>query len=579
MKKIIVLLLIGMLVFSSFGAFGAQIQQNEKQQKRITSLSFSDPQILLQQEGASVSFEQMTGSIIIPKSPMLPKYTEVYTLPLGSTIDEISVECSNERVFSLSTQIIPAPSYQFINEVSQPVYEKGSIYETNNWYPNNCFDYDIGAGIVDGKRCLIVSVTCYPISYQPSSDELKMYESQTIELTYTPPEEQIVFADEYDLVIITDEKFSSSVQRLADHKNQMGVSTVIQTTQGIQSGYSGSDDPEKIKHFIHDAVESWGIDYVLMIGDSFEMPMRMAHVRAWDYDEIPTDLYYADVYDEELDFCDWDRDDDGRYGEYDWEMGPTDGQDMYPDVYIGRLPCKSSFDLGVMIRKIISYETSASGSSWANRALLMGGDTFPSHGVIEGEVVTDAIADELSGFDITKLWTSQGNYNPLSINTQWSKGAGFVSYSGHGYMHGWGTSPPNTEQRIEYYSPYILGMLNFNKLPIVFFDACSTGHFDYLLNGISVSSIACLLLMIPFGGAVATIGSTRVAYTHVGYDGINGGAGYLNLHFFKAYEDGTSLGDMFASSISDYLTYVHPDCLTLDEFTLFGDPSLKIGGY
>ena len=578
MKKIITVLIAGLLLFSSIGVLSAQERQ-QNQQKITTPLAFSDPTINLQENGMSISFEEMTGSIIIPGHPSIPKFTKVYTLPLGSTLDSIVVRQTDEHTITLTEEILPAPSHQLINRIAQPFYEKSSIYETNQWYPQNDFEYDIGAGIVDGKRCLIVSVTCYPLTYQPVTNEVKMYSNQQIEITFTPPDEQIVFADEYDMVIITDEKFSSSVQKLADHKNQMGIRTVIKTVQEIQSGYSGSDDPEKIKHFIRDAVESWGIDYVLMIGDSFEMPMRMAHVRAWDYDEIPTDLYYSDVYDEELDFCDWDRDNDGRYGEYDWETGPTDGQDMYPDVYIGRLPCKTAFDLGIMINKIISYETSASGSSWVNRALLMGGDTFPGHGVYEGEVVTGAIAEELSSFEITKLWTSQGNYNPLSINSQWSKGAGFVSYSGHGYMHGWGTSPPNTEQRIEYYSPYILGMLNMKKLPIVFFDACSTGHFDYVFNGISVSSIACLLLMLPFGGAVATIGSTRVAYTSVGHDGINGGAGYLNLHFFKAYEHGTSLGDMFSSTISDYLSYVYPDCLTLDEFTLFGDPSLKIGGY
>jgi len=63
-------------------------------------------------------------------------------------------------------------------------------------------------------------------------------------------------------------------------------------------------------------------------------------------------------------------------------------------------------------------------------------------------------------------------------------------------------------------------------------------------------------------------------------DGVHGGAGFLNVHFFKSYEPGVSVGEMFVSSQNDYIEQREwPDTMTLHEFNLLGDPSLKVGGY
>jgi hypothetical protein len=296
--------------------------------------------------------------------------------------------------------------------------------------------------------------------------------------------------------------------------------------------------------------------------------------------DLPTDLYYADVYDEFGDFCSWDSNNNNIFGEYNWDDGNIDDVDLYADVYLGRIPCQNRIDLNIVIRKIINYENNAYSSDWFKRILLLGGDTFPYHGNIEGEFVTRRISEETDGFDHVFLWTSQKTFKPLNINSKTNKGVGFISYSGHGYLHGFGTSPPNVKRRIEYFLPYLLGMINRNKLPIVFFDACLTATLDYkLFDLINIPGIAYFMLKMPFGGAIATIGATRVAFTDVDWQGVHGGAGYLNLHFFKNYEEGISVSEMLTKAQNDYINYVYEDCITLEEFILIGDPSLKTGGY
>ena len=90
---------------------------------------------------------------------------------------------------------------------------------------------------------------------------------------------------------------------------------------------------------------------------------------------------------------------------------------------------------------------------------------------------------------------------------------------------------------------------------------------------------AWAFLKLENGGCVANIGATRSAYTFVDKDGVYAGAGYLDVHFFKAYEEGIKVGEMLTSAQRDYANYVGKDFFTIEEYILLGDPSLRVGGY
>jgi len=186
-------------------------------------------------------------------------------------------------------------------------------------------------------------------------------------------------------------------------------------------------------------------------------------------------------------------------------------------------------------------------------------------------------------FTPIKLWTSTNTFTPWRINMEITKGAGFVSYSGHGFPNGFGTSKPNSNSLIYYRSPYIIGMLNGNKYPIFFFDACLTADIDFKQYNIERPCFSWSLLKKPFGGSIACIGATRIAYG--GFVGNPFGAGAPCLHslFFDSYEPGLCVGDMLNSAKNIYADTIciegFEDCLTIQEFILLGDPSLRIGGY
>lgn len=405
-----------------------------------------------------------------------------------------------------------------------------------------------------------------------------------------------IFNDSFDMVIITSEIFLSKLQPLVDHKNNYGISTIIKKVEDIYNEFEGRDNPEKIKYFIKHAIEQWNIKYILLVGDMDLIPMRKTVGRAWLYSgevEIPTDHYYSDIYDNTGGFCSWDSNFNDKFGEfrwddiwdYDWINQTIDDVDLYPDVIVGRLLCSNKNEVSIIVNKIINYETGAYGKEWFNRLILMGGDTSTYAGstVYEGELVNDMVAQELEEFDFNpiRLWTSLNTFKPILINWEFTKGAGLVCYSGHGLDRGIATYPPLEDKMVNYDILHLIGILNLRKLPIVFLDACLTAKPDsnIKLFGLKIPCFAWTLTMKRFGGAIATIGATRRGYTYRSSGVPQAGSSTLCINFFKSYETGELIGDILKGAQENYLDNIGMDYYTLEEFILYGDPSLKVGGY
>jgi len=395
----------------------------------------------------------------------------------------------------------------------------------------------------------------------------------------------------YDLIIITPADFSNELQPLQLHKDQYGIITKIVTLDDIYNNNyfhsCGRDKPEQIKYFIKNALDTWDIKYVLIIGDTDKVPMRKSYATGslWSFNFILTDLYYADLYDMNNTFYTWDSNDNHLFGEFTWDIGHDeinyiDEVDLYMDVGIGRLPVSNSREVNIVVNKIIQYESQPADPQWFHRLILMGGDTFPNIGGCEGEIVTNYIADHMPDFESIKLWMTLGTFKPWIINREISKGAGFVSYSGHGHWWGLATNRENKSHFGTYYvTPYIVGLKNNEKLPVMYFDCCLTADLDFTLFNVKIPCFAWAMVKKPSGGAIATIGFTESPYGGLVGDPLGGGSCRMNANFFDAYEPGVILSDMFMNAQHAYLDDLWKDCLTLEQCTLIGDPSLKIGGY
>ncbi|MFO8077747.1 MAG: C25 family cysteine peptidase, partial [Thermoplasmatota archaeon] len=425
-----------------------------------------------------------------------------------------------------------------------------------------------------------------------------------------------------DLIIITPEEYVDDIGFFVENKTKHGLSVEVKPTEEIYNEYWGRDHQEQIKRYLFDMVKLNDVSYVLILGDIKTVPIRNSDAYPWDDPKpfhgkgILTDLYYADVYDETFEFCSWDANNNGIFGEVDYgemhQFPPTAGNidqvDLYADVHIGRIPATNVDELIIVLKKICRYEKITAYQLWFNKIILAGGDTFPlSKGSpfnqFEGEITNIKVGQQLPGFEKVFLWSSERNLNALTFNAAISKGAGFVSYAGHGFEHGWGTYRPNAvidKNLIIYYTPFLKGINNGDKTPIIFFDACLTAKLDFNISDLIsyygdkarfvnrflkldpmdfLPSFAWSFLKKENGGAIATIGATRPAYTWVDMDGVYAGAGYLDVRFFHAYEEGITVGEMLTQAQNDYLNYVMKDFFTIEEYILLGDPSMIAGGH
>jgi hypothetical protein len=423
----------------------------------------------------------------------------------------------------------------------------------------------------------------------------------------------------YKLLIISPNRFAYPLENLVDHKIKHNMSTKLITLEEIYSEISeGRDEAEKIKYYIKNSIESWGIVYVLLVGgrknqfalsEKWWLPVRYVYIedlwgRRLNEDKYISDLYFADIYDSEGNFSSWDSNNNEIYGEWFDNKSADDIIDLYPDVYVGRLPCRNIFEVKIMVKKIINYEKSKCEDSWFKKMVVVAGDTYPGNSYYEGEFSTQQALENMSDFKAVKLWTSLGTLNShIDVIKEIYKGCGFLYFAGHSNPTNWGTHPPDSEEFVYGLSVNHMPFLfNGKKLPICVVGGCHTSMFNNSLFHTSWNSgSACLecwswwLTRKVGGGSIATIGNTALGYG--AEDKINpgegGGGERLEVFFFVEYgKKGTEiLGEAWGNAIEEYLQ-IYPidwsknsfedsalDAKSVQQWVIFGDPSLKIGGY
>ncbi|MGD8396034.1 MAG: C25 family cysteine peptidase, partial [Candidatus Eiseniibacteriota bacterium] len=93
-------------------------------------------------------------------------------------------------------------------------------------------------------------------------------------------------------VIITTEALADAFERLAAWKTAKGVLSVVRTVEWIESTYpDGIDRAERIRFFIRDAYQNWGTLFVVLGGDTDQIPTRMIQSTLPVLEQIPSDMY------------------------------------------------------------------------------------------------------------------------------------------------------------------------------------------------------------------------------------------------------------------------------------------------
>ncbi|MEF8847799.1 MAG: C25 family cysteine peptidase [Candidatus Thermoplasmatota archaeon] len=595
MKKILMIVIIALLLIS--GINNAAIK-NESSKLKIEHISFSDEIQIKGEEVVEIELEGTNSILKRSNKPQLPTYIQEYTFPADTKITKIKCQPLNIKEKKITEKIRHTPRPQPINNT-----EKTKIKTYEKTYPDKWYEYQIGKGIKNKQKCIILKLQLFPIKYHPKEQKIQIATDFKIKIKHEEkkPDFQTQNTD-YDLLIITPSQFKEKLKPLVQHKiKNKNISTKMVTSSEIYEGklfsVNGRDKPEQIKYFIKKAYDQWDTKYVLLIGGSEQMPTRETHVHIGYHDDneiFVSDLYYADIYDENNTFQTWDTNNNSLFAEYNWTAaGSTDKLDLYPDVYLGRLACTDSQQVESVVDKIIDYEKlKAYEKDWFRNIVLIGGDSFtPKHGdesgINEGELANQNVLDIMDDFIGTKLWVSNAKlagFNPTGverITESINKGCGFIHFSGHGSSRVWTTYPHNGTKQVlptplgSYRTEHIASLENSYKLPIVVTSACSVGKFQTNDECFSWSFISN-----PSGGGIASFGPTGLGYACLGENISDYVIGKMVLEMFKTYKqrNATMVGEMWTGAINNYIgtNLTGTDYKTIEEWQPFCDPTLAL---
>ena len=574
MKK---LLYIGIAILLIFPP--VSLSNDEKIIKEI--FITSEPEIV-ERDGSLQILMNNASYIREENKPVIPFYTKVYTLPFASQA-KVICKVGDIKEINISGEPFKGRGFFHCGASNKAVFSQ----HENEW---KWYAWRMAAGIQNGKRINYLVITFYPVKYEEG--KILWAEKYEIEIKYWGGRN---LADGYDLLIVCPWEYKFAMKRLAEYKEGRGIKSIVVSLNEIYGGKyfaaEGRDDAEKIKYFIKNAIEEWGIKYVLLVGDIFRLPSRKVYAYEGSENYFLSDLYYADVFNADGSFSSWDTNDNGFYGEYN-HSGNKDIIDLYPDVYVGRLPCRNFIEAFFLVHKIINYREIEKGA-WYRRFITIAGDSFDDSpwgtDYIEGEITVAESIKHMSGFNPIRIWASNGNLSKENVIRELSKGAGFVEFEGHGNYLSWATHPVHDYDTWIGISVSDMPQIkNYGKPFVAIIGGCHCSQI-----GMIYECFAYRLLRKP-GGAIASIGFTSLSWG--ADDDVNGNgkpdiieyaSGYIDLLFFKHYSIGERvLGNIWGDAITEYLN-TSPvewndafldiwDAKTVESWLLIGDPSLML---
>ncbi|HMK49465.1 MAG TPA: C25 family cysteine peptidase, partial [Thermodesulfovibrionales bacterium] len=339
-----------------------------------------------------------------------------------------------------------------------------------------------------------------------------------------------------DYVIITRRDLASAASTLIKYRQNQGLWPKVVALEDVMDEFNyGVYDPRAIKDFLSFAYHNWmkPPKYVVLAGNGTYdyknnlgkgdnlVPALMA--------STPMGLYPSDNLFVEVD------------------------ADRLPKMSIGRLPVMTSQELGNIVNKIMSYETTGGSLFVAATDINDDGGDFTGY--------SDTIAAMAPlRYSVAKIYLSQ---HPMEeartmLMDRINKGAVYLNFIGHSGPGQLGKYGLLTKDDLN-------SMTNSNGLNVMTAMTCLMGQ--YGIPG--YNSLSESLLLKAGGGSVAV-------WSPSGYS-FNSMAGILDEEFFKAAFRSSKprLGDVLLKAFSGY-NIAGGQKFMIDIYNLQGDPALKL---
>ncbi len=359
-----------------------------------------------------------------------------------------------------------------------------------------------------------------------------------------------------DWLIITHSDFITPAKRLADHRHTQGMQTAMIDIQDIYDEFGhGLFDPEAIREFLAYTHANWQTPaptYVVLLGDGSQdykdqlntgsrnfVPPRM--IETFDRGQIPSDHWYVTFA----------------------------GDDIFEEMFVGRLSAETFAQANAIVDNIITYENRPAPD---NQLALFVADDREDVFESNSELLIDKFPDL---FDIERLYARTYTTPTMTrdISETLLSGTTFVNYAGHGNYYRWGSYVAEGRGHRIFTEVHADILADSGLNPFVTVADCLNGFFSIPSNAIIEpydEALAEALQRPPNGGAVAIWTDAGLGYTSE--QRILMGAFYDTLFTDQITTLGPSTNiakaELYASS-----TYWEQNVRTM---TLFGDPATRL---
>ena len=441
------------------------------QEKAIQLKSFDTGSLELEFKAQSFNFveveteqglmflPQMQGAspLLIKGAPDLQKYACSYIIPKAQNTE---LRVVNSVFKDYRVEVAPSKGDLLRNIDPSTVKRSfGDAYQVDAFFPSK---------IIDAQEPHIVrdfnaqALWVYPFQYNPVTKTLRVYESMTIEVQYegkisNPSVVDAEFKSIYESLFLNYDQVASSVNQVsnpnmliishADYMSAMEPFMDWKTQKGISNeiiDIASIGGEEELKTYISNYFSENGLTYVLFVGDH-------QHIPAYNHSSGYSDNYY----------------------------GYIEGDDSYPEVFVGRFSAESIADVTVQVDRVLQYEKTPAQSNKYGIGIGVGSAEGPGDdGEYDYEHLRN-IRDTLMGYTYHTVFElydgsqggidSEGNPTSSDVHALVDEGLGIINYTGHGSDNSCASSGYN--------STFVNTLTNMEVHPFFWSVACVNGNF------------------------------------------------------------------------------------------------------
>ena len=325
-----------------------------------------------------------------------------------------------------------------------------------------------------------------------------------------------------DYIMIAHRRLIESVQPLAEFHRANGLSVAVVDVEDIYDEFNhGIQHPRSLHDFVQWAYDNWEKPrprFVLLAGDA-----------SWDYKNLTADdARYADwtyrpgearrfvknqssSYEKLADLNHrnlvptWGYQSSQGHAASDNWLVCVDGDDIYPDLAVGRIPVTEPEEMAAVIRKTIAYAKQGPAGPWRKDLLFI---TNESKGFQRASDRTAAVFEE-RGYNALKIYPSPeekaNEKHTQEMISAFDEGLLMVQFLGHGGRYIWRTGPPDLLKNHDLFTlEHLDALAPTGKLPFVISLTCYSAPFDHP----AADSIGEKLLRIDGKGAIGVFAAS-----------------------------------------------------------------------